>query len=68
MDVRGWKKTYWKLNEANYDRECVKRWGGWAGYEDEGKKENSDSDGPEEGEEEREDDDDDGSIDNLMAC
>ena len=32
--VEDWKKGYWALNEANYDRECASRWGGWGGDSD----------------------------------
>lgn len=48
VDVSGWKRKYRMLNEANYDRECAERWGKWGDDEDKGKKENSDSDEPDE--------------------
>ena len=49
--VDTWKEEYWSLNDANYERERVGRWGGYwrGGYEDEDEDEedgesNSDTD------------------------
>ncbi|KAI4259157.1 MAG: hypothetical protein L6R42_004716 [Xanthoria sp. 1 TBL-2021] len=32
--VEDWKHEYWSINDANYERERVGRWGGWAGDSD----------------------------------
>lgn len=42
-----WKRKFWELNEANYERENVSRWGGsiWGRSFGREKEENSDTDG-----------------------
>ncbi|KAL9036923.1 MAG: hypothetical protein Q9180_004018 [Flavoplaca navasiana] len=42
--VEEWKKGYWAITEANYNRECASRWGGWGGDSDDDEvEENSDT-------------------------
>lgn len=49
--VRGgvtvWKNGFWALNEANYQRESISRWGGstWGRYYGSEREKNSDTDG-----------------------
>lgn len=58
--VPKWKEEYWSLTEANYDRECVDRWGGWVSYPDETPEPNSDTESSEkgDGDEDKEDEED----------
>lgn len=54
--VPEWKSEYWSLNEANYDRECEGRWGGWVSYREETPEPNSDTESSEKGTEHEDDD------------
>lgn len=53
-NVPAWKEEYWSIDDANYERARVERWGGGGWYEDDEEREpNSDTDGPsEDGDEE----------------
>ncbi len=44
--VAGWKDEYWSLNDSNYERERVGRWGGGRGWKyggENGEESNSDT-------------------------
>ena len=61
-NVPGWKSNFWSINDSNYERERVGRWGGGYGYggddEDEAESNsdtgNSSKDSEEEGSEDEE--------------
>jgi hypothetical protein len=47
MSVPAWKRSYWELSDATYERERVGRWGGggWGyGYGESVQEDNSDTD------------------------
>lgn len=56
MNVPRWKEKYWSINEANYERERIGRWGKCVSYDDDERREpNSDTDGRSKDEDEDED-------------
>lgn len=62
--VPEWKEKYYMLTEANYDYECVARWGTWVKYPDEKRERNSDTEvsGDESGHEDEDEDEEDKGV------
>ncbi|KAL8787206.1 MAG: hypothetical protein Q9213_002317 [Squamulea squamosa] len=66
--VKAWKSGYWALNEADYERERVSRWGGWSDrYSDSEEEPNSDTEN-EQGCNDEDEKDEDGEGDDFRNC